>query len=253
MLKHREPYRYSLPEPTKAKLAAFRIAATQERRKKGALLAPMQRRTPGERIRKTPGLAVVYDSEGLPKLTPSEKPHSNASAPFAGRCESNICSLRGVLGIRWQAEGSAASPHSTAGRSNPVSWSFSFESWPRAALCAISLACPAQRCQIRSEVFERCPNEAARPFLCVVVELRPVVTIGLLNSRGPLCEHSKKLLAELLRTEEPSPAQTGIYRKLRPAIALGKGRAGQAGTAPVHPPFQQAKKLPSSGPAPTHR
>ena len=73
MLKHREPYRYSLPEPTRAKLAAFRIAATQERRKKGALLAPMQRRTPGERIRKTAGLAVVYDSEGLPKLTPSEK------------------------------------------------------------------------------------------------------------------------------------------------------------------------------------
>ena len=73
MLKHREPYRYSLPEPTRAKLAAFRIAATQERRKKGALLAPMQRRTPGERIRKTAGLAVVYDSEGLPKLTPSDK------------------------------------------------------------------------------------------------------------------------------------------------------------------------------------
>ena len=73
MLKGREPYRYSLPEPTKAKLAAFRIAATGERRKKGALLAPMHPRAPGERVRKTPGLAVVYDSEGLPAMTPSEK------------------------------------------------------------------------------------------------------------------------------------------------------------------------------------
>jgi transposase len=73
MLKHREPYRYGLPEPTKAKLAAFRIAATQERRKKGALLAPMQRRAPGQRVRKTPGLSVVYDSEGLPQIAPPEK------------------------------------------------------------------------------------------------------------------------------------------------------------------------------------
>ena len=73
MLKHREPYRYGLPEPTKAKLAAFRIAATQERRKKGALLAPMQRRAPGQRVRKTPGLSVVYASEGLPQIAPPEK------------------------------------------------------------------------------------------------------------------------------------------------------------------------------------
>ena len=55
------------------RLAAFRIAATGERRKKGALLAPMHPRAPGERVRKTPGLAVVYDSEGLPATTPSEK------------------------------------------------------------------------------------------------------------------------------------------------------------------------------------
>jgi hypothetical protein len=33
----------------------------------------MQRRAPGERVRKTPGLAVVYDSEGLPEITPPEK------------------------------------------------------------------------------------------------------------------------------------------------------------------------------------
>jgi hypothetical protein len=38
MLKHRGPYRYGLPEPTKAKLAAFRIAATEERRKKGCAI-----------------------------------------------------------------------------------------------------------------------------------------------------------------------------------------------------------------------
>lgn len=82
MLKHREPYRYGLPEPTKAKLAAFRIAATQERRKKGALLAPMQRRAPGQRVRKTPGLSVVYDSEGLPQIAPPESspPVSGASS-----------------------------------------------------------------------------------------------------------------------------------------------------------------------------
>jgi hypothetical protein len=73
MLKGREPYRYSLSEPTKTKLAAFRIAATGERRKKGALLAPMHSRAPGERVRNTPSLAVVYDSEGLPAMTPSEK------------------------------------------------------------------------------------------------------------------------------------------------------------------------------------
>jgi hypothetical protein len=73
MLKAREPYRYSLPESTKVKLAAFRITATGERRKKGALLEPMHPRAHGERVRKTPGLTAVYHSEGLPAMTPSEK------------------------------------------------------------------------------------------------------------------------------------------------------------------------------------
>jgi hypothetical protein len=33
----------------------------------------MHSRAPGERVRNTPGLAVVYDSEGLPAMSPSEK------------------------------------------------------------------------------------------------------------------------------------------------------------------------------------
>ena len=33
----------------------------------------MHPRAPGERVRKTPGLAVVYECEGLPEITPAEK------------------------------------------------------------------------------------------------------------------------------------------------------------------------------------
>jgi len=73
MLKQREPYRYALPEPTRTKLASLRVTATGRRRKKGKLIAPMQRRSEGERVRSTAGLSTVYESEGLPPITPSEK------------------------------------------------------------------------------------------------------------------------------------------------------------------------------------
>jgi hypothetical protein len=98
--------------------------------------------------------------------------------------------------------------------------------------------------EIGPKMFERRSNERARPFLSIVVELRPVVAIGLLNSPGSLGEHPKKLLAKSLRSEQPSPAQTRRHRKLRLAIAIGKARPGQSRIAPVHPPLQQAKKLP---------
>ena len=68
MLKNNEPYRYALPETTRAKLADLRVAATGERRKKsGPLREPMQRREPGVRARKTPALNEVYADEALPK------------------------------------------------------------------------------------------------------------------------------------------------------------------------------------------
>lgn len=69
MLKHGEPYRYSLPESTRAKLAAFRVTATGQRRKKGPLLEAPQRRAAGERVHRTAGLNGVYASEGLPPAT----------------------------------------------------------------------------------------------------------------------------------------------------------------------------------------
>lgn len=67
MLKHKEPYRYALPETTRGKLADLRVLATGERRKKsGPLREPMQRREPGVRARKTPALNEVYADEALP-------------------------------------------------------------------------------------------------------------------------------------------------------------------------------------------
>jgi transposase len=69
MLKHGEPYRYSQPESTRTKLAAFRVTATGQRRKKGPLLERPQRREPGERVHCTAGLNGVYASEGLPTAT----------------------------------------------------------------------------------------------------------------------------------------------------------------------------------------
>jgi transposase len=73
MLKHREPYRYSLPDSTRAKLSAFRVTATGRRRKKGPLRERPQRRAAGERIHHTAGLNEVYASEGLPAATAPEQ------------------------------------------------------------------------------------------------------------------------------------------------------------------------------------
>jgi hypothetical protein len=72
MLKAGEPYRYSLPESTKTKLAAFRVTATGQRRKKGPLRERPQRRAPGERLHRTDSLNGVYASEGLPAATAPE-------------------------------------------------------------------------------------------------------------------------------------------------------------------------------------
>jgi len=73
MLKNGEPYRYSRPESTRAKLSAFRTLATGQRRKKGPLRDRPQRRAPGERTHRTEGLNEIYASEGLPPITASEQ------------------------------------------------------------------------------------------------------------------------------------------------------------------------------------
>ena len=73
MLKHGEPYRYSLPDSTRAKLSAFRLLATGQRRKKGPLREGPQRRAPGERVHHTDGLNEIYTSEGFPVATAPEQ------------------------------------------------------------------------------------------------------------------------------------------------------------------------------------
>jgi len=73
MLKNREPYRYSLPDSTRAKLSAFRVLATGQRRKKGPLRERPQRRAPGERLHRTEGLNELYATEGLPAATAPEQ------------------------------------------------------------------------------------------------------------------------------------------------------------------------------------
>jgi transposase len=73
MLKHGEPYRYSLPDSTRAKLSAFRVLATGQRRKKGPLRERPQRRAPGERVHHSDGLNEIYASEGLPPAATPER------------------------------------------------------------------------------------------------------------------------------------------------------------------------------------
>jgi transposase len=69
MLKRNEPYRYAQPSTVQAKLARLRIQGGGERRKGG--LPKGSSRHPiwgsGQGYRRTPGLAAVYASEGLPQ------------------------------------------------------------------------------------------------------------------------------------------------------------------------------------------
>jgi transposase len=65
MLKHHQPYRYSLPAPTQRKLAALRIQGSNQRRPKGKARLPVERREPGVRVLSIPALNEVYQSEDL--------------------------------------------------------------------------------------------------------------------------------------------------------------------------------------------
>jgi len=70
MLKNNEPYRYSIPKTTQAKLDRLRIRATGEKKKGGN---PKGQPRPaaygsGQSTRAIPGLSQVYASNGLPPL-----------------------------------------------------------------------------------------------------------------------------------------------------------------------------------------
>ena len=75
MLKNNEPYRYAVPLPTRGKLARLRIAATGERRYAKPSLGKKGRPANyGSQVHQVnwPGLAEVYDGEGLPPMTAIE-------------------------------------------------------------------------------------------------------------------------------------------------------------------------------------
>ena len=67
MLKHNEPYRYALPEPTQRKLADLdrRVGARKRRYERVEGLS-RQHREPGTRVRNIRSLPQVYEREGLP-------------------------------------------------------------------------------------------------------------------------------------------------------------------------------------------
>jgi hypothetical protein len=108
-----------------------------------------------------------------------------------------------------QAASARASPHMQL-LGNPIQshGRFFLNHGGKQPFAPISITGLPQRCQIGAKVFERRPYECERPFLCVVVELRPLVAISLLDPSGPLGEHLEQLFAEALRTEAPSPSQT---------------------------------------------
>ena len=56
MLKHKQPYRYSLPGPTQRKLAALRVQGSDQRRPKGKVRLPVERREAGVRVLSIPAL-----------------------------------------------------------------------------------------------------------------------------------------------------------------------------------------------------
>jgi transposase len=72
MLKNNEPYRYAVPLSTREKLARLRIAATGERRHAKPSLGKKGRPASyGSKVHqvRSPGLAEVYATEGLPPMT----------------------------------------------------------------------------------------------------------------------------------------------------------------------------------------
>ena len=75
MLKNNEPYRYSQPEPTQAKLARLRVAVTKTKRVGGTKRGeprPANYGT-GTGSRRIPSLPKVFEQEGLPAAkAPSE-------------------------------------------------------------------------------------------------------------------------------------------------------------------------------------
>lgn len=73
MLKHNEPYRYALPEPTQRKLASLdrRVGAPRQRYQRVEGL-PRQRREPGTRARNVRSLPEVCEREALPTVSGPE-------------------------------------------------------------------------------------------------------------------------------------------------------------------------------------
>jgi hypothetical protein len=75
MLMNREPYRYAAPLTVANKLSRLRVSATGEKRKRGSSkgLPRSENYGTGERTRKIPSLAEVYEREGLPQAKPLEE------------------------------------------------------------------------------------------------------------------------------------------------------------------------------------
>ncbi len=72
MLTRNEPYRYAVPKSTETKLAGLRVRATKLRRKTGPKADAQQRDKLPAGTRKVKSLAQVYESEGLPPLSPTK-------------------------------------------------------------------------------------------------------------------------------------------------------------------------------------
>lgn len=75
MLKHNEPYRYAQPKTVAAKLARLRVRAGGKKRKGGTPRGSGRHPNygTGKNERRTPGLAQVCQSEGLPAPTPLDQ------------------------------------------------------------------------------------------------------------------------------------------------------------------------------------
>lgn len=71
MLKKNEPYRYALPDSTKAKLSRLRVAGTKQRRRGGTAKGSARPAHHGEKLgRSVPSLDQVLASENLPPAAP---------------------------------------------------------------------------------------------------------------------------------------------------------------------------------------
>jgi transposase len=76
MLRHQEPYRYALPDPTRKKLLTVRVLATGERRKSGVSKGQkaVAKLTPGTGSRQVKSLPQLYAEESLPPLMTTLNP-----------------------------------------------------------------------------------------------------------------------------------------------------------------------------------